>query len=737
MMNRFQTSPAQVRDELARLMGAALHEGMKRLFAQAERQLFDLASSETDSDRRAEAFEAIALCRSEQDGFFRAFAGELQRPTAPWQTAEWHELIGDRIRALRFEDELAEAGQRCGIEHTQFEARVGQLHEDDPDHVPAGLFTLESISRAFLAQTRDLPETVRRRLIAHWGEQVLFRLTPIYSVLNDYLIQVGVLPGIKRLRDPLADAAPAITPATAQPAIPDVPQHAGPSPDGLAERLVPLVRATIGGDDQYLFRFERDQDWRTEDFAGFIMDRLEPTLPIANWPTRSREIIRLVGMTLSDVLNDGLIDPRHRRQIATLQLAVLLLAARDRHFLSDADHPMRRILNLLALIGSDPDLKPDIESTAAMLVPIQQAVLDNPAELDPLSERLRDISRGKPVEAPEPAVTPAHERLAQIEERCRIRVGKILAGHVNDMPLREPTRALLDDVFQPFMVRTMINQGRQSAPWAGIIGLLQDALTLQIDPTLGPDEVKAFGRNASQVFNDKTSDGLLADEQQALDAFLAYLDSQSREGLQFAESTATSRPDSASDAPGVATPSAAEEKAPAADVAGETAPTETETVASDSLTIPSPVELAPNDSDSPGQKTPSSRDASDESESAIDEPEADQPPSEPAIPTDGLLLASLPTVKDFFDQQSRSEEWFEVYTGPGRALRRLKIRDLDPDNGVVNFANRTGQAKLSLPVAQVLDDLFAERTRLVFGNPRFARSLATLRAQLEEPRDEH
>ncbi|MFW6021385.1 MAG: hypothetical protein ACOCPR_04790, partial [Guyparkeria sp.] len=85
MMNRFQTSPAQVRDELARLMGAALHEGVKRLFAQAERQLFDLASSETDSDRRAEAFEAIAHCRSGQEEFLRSLMAQLQAPGSDWQ----------------------------------------------------------------------------------------------------------------------------------------------------------------------------------------------------------------------------------------------------------------------------------------------------------------------------------------------------------------------------------------------------------------------------------------------------------------------------------------------------------------------------------------------------------------------------------------------------------------------------------------------------------------------------
>ncbi|WP_410473781.1 DUF1631 family protein [Guyparkeria sp. TX1] len=714
MMNRFQTSPAQVRDELTRLMGAALHEGVKRLFAQVERQLFDQASSETDNDRRAEAFEAIAQCRSEQEDFYRAFAQTLLEPAADWRQAEWHQLIGDRARALTFEDKLAEAGQRCGIEHTQFEARIGQLHNDDPENVPAGLFTLESISRAFLARTRDLPGSVRQRLIAHWAEQVLFRLTPIYSVLNDYLIQVGVLPGIKRLRDPLADATPLGTPPTAQPTVPDVPQHAGPSPEALADRLVPLVRASIAGDDQYQFRFERDQDWRPDDFAAFIRDRLEPTLPAANWPTRSREVIRLVGMTLGDVLNDELIDPRHRRQIATLQLAVLLLASKDRHFLSDADHPMRRILNLLALIGSDPDLKPDIESTASILGPIQQAVLDNPAELDTFADHLRDISRGKPTESPEPAVTPAHERLAQIEERCRIRVGKILAGHTNEMPVRVPTRALLDEVFQPFMVRTMINQGRQSAPWAGIIGLLQDALTLQLDPTLGPDDVKAFSREASRVFNDRTSDGLLGEEQQTLDAFIEYLDAQSRDSLDVPV-VSRSKPAGAEQTPTHATVDGP--KAEAASV--------------EALTIPSPVVEADSPPATPDHVACAEEDS--QADVVANEPET----TASHIPTDGLLLASLDVVQAFFEQQSTSEEWFEVYTGPGRALRRLKVRDLDIDNGVVNFANRTGQAKLNLPVAQVLDDLFADRTRLVFGNPRFARSLTELRGQLEEHRDEH
>ena len=750
MMNRFQTSPAQVRDELARLMGAALHEGVRRLFAQVERHLFDLASNESDENRRAEAFEAIAEARSAQDDLYRGLNESLLG--AGTEPADWHQLIGDRSRALQFEDALADAKQRCGIEHAQFEARIGQLHSDDPDAVPADLYTMESISRAFLLQARELPEALRHRLIAHWAEQVLDRLAPIYSVLNDYLIQVGVLPGIKRLRNPLEETDPALQIAP-PPAAPDVPQHAGPSPEALAERLIPLVRATIGGDDQYLFRFERDQDWRPEAFAEFVMDRIEPTLPLGNWPARSRDLIRLVGMTFSDVLNDELIDPRHRRQIATLQLAVLLLAARDRHFLSDADHPARRLINLMALIGSDPELKPDVQITADMLVPIQEAILDAPDRLPFLADQMRDISRGKPVEPQVARPSPARDRLALIEERCRTRVEKILAGHVADMPLREPTRAVLDQVFQPFMVRTMINQGRQSAPWAGIIELLQDTLTLQLDPGIERSDVDAYRRQATRLFNETVGDGLLTDEQQALDSFVEYLEEQARQTLDMPEMTipGESAPSSAPDRaqrPEPATISSTdagqtvavtEEPVTQASEPGtetvatattEAAPTpapaiDEPTESRETIDIPSPVDLQA--SSSPTQSA---------SESDAAEATEEEAPMG-AIPRDGLFLASLDFVQAFFDQQALSEEWFEVYTGPGRALRRLKVRDLDSENGVVNFANRTGQAKLSLPVGQVIDDLFEERTRLVFENPRFIRATEQLRSQLEEHRDEH
>lgn len=704
MMNRFQTSPARVRDELGRLMGAALHEAVRLLVARTERQLFDLAAEEQDGEKRAALFQSIAFCRGEEGRFFSQFADALLQPVPAKLAGDWHELIGDRTRGMTFEDDLSDARHECGIEHAQFEARIGQLHADDPTAVPEGMYTLDVISRAFIGAIADFPDDLRHRLIAQWPDQVLRRLTPIYSVLNDYMIQVGILPGIKRLRDPLAEVnTAAITPTTPRVEEPAIPQHQGPSPDQLADRLAPLVRATREGDDQYLFRFERDQEWRAEDFAGFIMDRLEPTLPLGNWPAKSRELIHLVGTTFSDVLNDAMISPRHRRQIAELQLAVLYFAIRNRHFFSDADHPLRRIINHMALIGSDPDLSGDPKRTADLLGPIQEAILDQSERLDGLSEQMHAVSRGKPLDPKSRPPNPARQRLALIEQRCRTRVEKIIAGHTNDLPLREATRGLLDELFSPFMVRTMINQGRQSAPWADIIEMLHQALTLQIDPTITPEDVETFGRRANQLFSAQASDDLLAAEEHALDTFIAYLHHEAEHAPALA----------------VPTPQKQISLLKAASPASEAAQA-------------APVLEAVTEERSTDAEPPSSPPTAAMSQDA----HADQAPvetegSSPRPPQDGLMLASLDFVQSFFAQQIRSEEWFEVHTGPGRALRRLKMRNLDRENGVLTFANRTGHAELSLPLAKVIDDLLEDRSRLVFENSRFIRSLEHLREQLE------
>ncbi|MFW6041563.1 MAG: DUF1631 family protein [Guyparkeria sp.] len=739
MMNRNRTRPVQACKELARLMESPLDEGIKRLFARVERELFDLAA-EQDGETRAELFQAVAFNRSRKEAFLRDFKARLLHPVGDFD-GQWHALTGDRASGVRVEDALARARELCDTEHTQFEARIRQLHSEDPDTIAADLYTLEAITRVFLGSIRDFPAPLKTQLIENWPEQVLYPMVPVYAALNDYLIHTGVLPGIKRLREESTDeprhrARPVADPVQAAPTEPPT-VRPGPSIEELVDRLAPMVRTTMNGDDRHVYRFERDEDWRAEDFTLFVMDQVEPSRPRSSWLPKTRELIRLVGVTLSDVLNDPVISARHRRLVAELQLAVLYFAAGDRHFFSDADHPLRRILNLIALAGSDPELNRHIEPVEAVVRPTQEAILENPDQLEHIARQLHDFSHGKTDQVIEAEVVPARHRLAQVKQRCRRRVEKMLAAQTKDLPLRKPTHTLLEKFFTPFMVRTMINQGRQSAAWSGIVELLEEALTLQMDPAIEPQDVTGLEERITALVQDPLSEGLQERERKVLDTFVAYLRHQADKATPLpaprlpsvdvppVDDTTDDRTDPATEPVGTDHASVSTTESPETEVADEPeSEDKTATSAEGEETGEAP------------EREPAipSNDGSDEAREPEPEEAAEGESAEaPRKALDGLVLVSMDEVQAFFRQQIRSEEWFEVHTGPGRALRRLKMLNIDTVNGVLNFANRTGQIKLTLPVAQVIEDLLDDRTRPVFENPRYSQALERLREQLEEP----
>ncbi len=729
MMNRNRTRPAQARKELARLMESPLDEGIKRLFARVERELFDLAA-EQDGEKRAELFQAVAFNRSRKDALLRDFKGRLLRPVGEFGT-ELHVLTGDRASAVRVEDALKTAQELCDTEHSQFEARIRQLHSEDPDEVPAELYTLEAITRVFLGSVRDFPPALKAQLVEHWPEQVLYTMVPVYAALNDYLIHAGVLPGIKRLRDEssvVPSPRPAAEPVEAKPAEPET-VRPGPSVEELSQRLEPMVRTTMDGDDRHLYRFERDEDWRADEFTLFVMDQVDPSRPRSSWLPKTRELIRLVGVTLGDVLNDRMINARHRRMVAEMQLAVLHFAADDRHFFSDADHPLRRIINLIALAGSDPELNRHVDAVESFLRPTQEAILENHDQLEHIARKLHDFAHGKPEQVVEPELAPARHRLAQVEQRCRLRVEKMLAAQTKELPLRKPTHTLLEKFFTPFMVRTMINQGRQSASWTGIVKLLEEALTLQMDPAIEPQDVAAMEERIDALFQNPFTEGLQDKERKVLDTFVAYLRHQAEKSVTLP----------APKVPPVDTPTDEvpdDRPEPVTDPDGTDPASSSVTESSETDTTDEPEsngETAKGtEGDKAGETAETKTPPAVEEDEDEPEPDTEEEPVSSRRPLDGLVLASMEEVQAFVRQQIRSEEWFEVHTGPGRALRRLKMLNIDAVNGVLNFANRTGQIKLTLPVAQVIEDLLDDRTRPVFGNPRYSRALERLREQLED-----
>jgi hypothetical protein len=81
--------------------------------------------------------------------------------------------------------------------------------------------------------------------------------------------------------------------------------------------------------------------------------------------------------------------------------------------------------------------------------------------------------------------------------------------------------------------------------------------------------------------------------------------------------------------------------------------------------------------------------------------------------------------------------WFEIYRGPNRGKRRLKLATTRNLENGVRFENRSGHEELSIELDAFLDDLLAGRTRPISDSNVFDEALSQVIANIratQEPR---
>lgn len=703
MMNRITISPEKIQHELQELVQVSLHEALRRVFGRVEKQLFEKTETVSDKSVRKALFSAIAHGRTAQKTFYQSVFEQLldaEQPQSPPE--QWHTLTGDRGTAVELEDSLEAARKSTSGEHAQFLARMQHLHELEPT-IPARFYSLESITRAVIEQSKQLPPLMHKTFIHTFVNQGIGQISPIYSILNDYLIQIGLLPTIRRMSskeqaqamDSQADGGFTSANAFMQ---------------AMIDRVSELLEEQIDGEPTATFEFDQNSDWTVSDFSNFIKTQIAPDLPDAHWPAKPADIIHVVGVTLADILNDALIDAQFRAQIGRLQMAVLLTASQNRHFLADPEHPLRRILNCLAELGATLGQDETLTPVQALVDDTLKATLHEPEQLETLAASIESLARD--IEQ-QPVKERSEERLAPVVARCRERVHLILKGQTAHTPLNPVTKAFVWSALAPFMVRTMINQGRNNRFWSQIIQVLKEALALQMDMPVSKAKAERFADRIYPLLQ-ADDDHLRATEEETLlvKRFIEALSSrpQSKKSRKPKPQQRPAEQKTNETTPATAATEQTEAQAPAA----------AQKPAEDSQEPASEPEI-PATQDSATAKTSTDSTTADQSS-------ASKPP-EPHSTTDEsprLSWLGEPRILEIFQQMIRSGEWFEVYTGPGRAVRRLKMRRVDPEKQLIHFANRTGHIILSLPTAQVVDDLVSQRTRLVFDGPVFSRLIEEL-----------
>lgn len=830
-MNRITADIPDLQRNLQRLVRAALGEGMKSWFKDVEKRLFQLTEQATDDQSRQSYFDAVASIKRDRQTFEEQLISTLENPDLAQRVPHaWSDLISDRNLALEVEDAVNHARGRFGIEHAQFEARIAWMNQQDSAHVPEGMYTLPCLTTAIVNSMASFPPAAQDTLLRAMGTQLLNRLEPLYVLLNDYLIQAGILARIRSVRNGKDNAA-----ATGDRTMHDILSAMDvmePTVLSGAELHATIYRMADKGKQTAIV--DRIDGWHPELIQEEIQAHLRQQGENTRINPEELQSIKLVGLLFSGIMNDPKVRLPVRQKILSLQWPVLSVALRERGFFRHASHPARDVPNLCALIGSDPNAS---QATLIELGAIIDRVVLNHEnnvkafaqardELKVLEQRGTGFEfHADEKETVNDAESSTHDdMLHRCQQRVRETIHTRIAEHaLSGSGIKSETSAFINNIIDPAMVTAMINYGRNSQPWLKAVESLDTALELQSAHDIDADIEISFSQQVWEML--ELVDQGTPQMQQHLNAFIDSLDwhvqpleipEPAPEPVATAEEPEepleSARQASSSTDINTATESSHHSEHQAAELAHEEVATATATISAGAemaseevaeiaevevealsgmedsavpLELPEAVEpehsavvkesslqpsdpvaedlgnadadvsesteLSTNDNleepieakteddavrpandeiePAASEETPIAADTDDET---VDEEEAvAQDQSQAEQDRADTRIARNPAVLRFVQTHLMNNEWFQVYTGSGSALRRLKGKDVNPALGVVNFANRTGELELFLPLSQLVHDLLEERTRPVFENPTYNRALNELRGLLD------
>ena len=217
---------------------------------------------------------------------------------------------------------------------------------------------------------------------------MLYKLEPLYILLNDLLIQSGVLPEVKSKRAPQRSELESLIDAisNSESLIQEqLTEHTRIS----TEEIQNFLKSSVDNKDIFL---QSKSSWSPKNLIEAIVDGFRKSHPNLKSKielnNNDQEIITLAGAILSDLINNSDINPIIKNQAIALQTIILHTAYTDADFFSNLKNPAREVLNKLAILGSDPYLSTDDLKKIANAV--KSFIRSTTAEADPIFEKLSE-----------------------------------------------------------------------------------------------------------------------------------------------------------------------------------------------------------------------------------------------------------------------------------------------------------------------------------------------------------
>ncbi|MEQ9547320.1 MAG: DUF1631 domain-containing protein [Marinobacter sp.] len=224
-----------------------------------------------------------------------------------------------------------------------------------------------------------------------------------------------------------------------------------------------------------------------------LAEQLQPVLTIDNGRASNvdqvdSDVINLVSMLFDFILEDRQLHPVMKALIGRLQIPVLKVALSDKNFFNRGGHPVRKLLNELALsaIGwsekknsqRDP-LKEKIESVVNRVL---NEFTDN---VDLFGELLADFSHFLDLdrrrrELVEQRLRDAEEGRAKQERAAEV-ASQLLVDMTAGRELPDPVNNLMREAWSKYLQWKVLREGEDSESWASAVELTRN-LVWSVDP---------------------------------------------------------------------------------------------------------------------------------------------------------------------------------------------------------------------------------------------------------------
>jgi hypothetical protein len=205
------------------------------------------------------------------------------------------------------------------------------------------------------------------------------------------------------------------------------------------------------------------------------------------------DVINLVSMLFEFILEDRQLHPVMKALIGRLQIPVLKVALSDQNFFNRGGHPVRKLLNELAMsaigwtekrAGQRDPLRDKIEQVVERIVTGYQDNIGIFEELLQEFTHFADLDRRRR-ELVEQRLRDAEEGRAR-QERAATAANEALDQAIQGRELAEPVSNMLRDAWRKYLQWVLLREGEESESWVSA-RKLTDKLVWSVDP-LDPDE---------------------------------------------------------------------------------------------------------------------------------------------------------------------------------------------------------------------------------------------------------